>query len=201
MNKKYKLAFILTIIVLLVISSMVYANNKRISGKDLGKQVNQAYFDNIDEDGILCYVDGMEIRKKDFNVFKATSNSYGEIKADDVLLKEYIKTRLVINEAEKAGMVATEEEVEDYTNFLFDSFDEDDENYKILKEYAEEMGMTMDEYKEQVKEYNYKVLITMKLQEKLLSDRKQETHNLDVSEYLSQYKEDLYNKAEIIFNK
>lgn len=215
MKKKHMHGIVITLIMLIIISGIVYASNT-INGKDIAKQVKNLFVEQQDEDDdILCYVNGIEISQKKFDIFRETRKSYNGDKDDDTLLKEYIQFILIVNEAEEEGITVSESEVEDYTNDLFKSLEEDnDENMKILEEYVKEMNITMDQYKEQVKDYNYKILSTMKLQEKLISEYMEEDINImhsrnnnqediqtDINEFLKDYKENLYNNAEIIMNK
>ncbi|WP_353095773.1 hypothetical protein [Tissierella praeacuta] len=215
MKKKYMYGTVITLIMLTIMSSIVYASNT-INGKGIAKQVKNLFIEQLEkDDDILCYVNGIEISQKKFDIFRETRKSYNGDKDDDTLLKEYIQFILIVNEAEEEGFTVSESEVEDYTNDLFESLEEDDdENMKILKEYVKEMNITMDQYKEQVRDYNYKILSTMKLQEKLVSKYMEENINImhsrsnneediqtDINEFLKDYKENLYNNAEIIMNK
>lgn len=190
---------------------LVYASDDKFDAKRLGKHMRNIFMKEPQEkDSVLCYVNGIEISQKKFDIFRETRKSYNGDKDDDTLLKEYIQFILIVNEAEKEGFTVSESEVEDYTNDLFESLEEDDdENMKILKEYIDGMGITMDEYKEKVKEFNYKVLLTMKLHEKLkvefLENNKMTmTNGTEISNefnnYLKDYKEELYNNAEKIMN-
>ena len=65
----------------------------------------------------------------------------------------------------------------------------------------------MSEYKDIVKEYNYKLILTMKLQDKLeleflkknkkTMDNNEDIH-IELYNYLENYKEEIYNNAKII---
>ena len=190
---------------------LVYVCDDNFDAKKLGKHIRNIFMkESQEKDNVLCYVNGIEISQKKFDIFRETRKSYNRDKDDDTLLKEYIQFILIVNEAEKEGFTVSESEVEDYTNDLFESLEEDDdENMKILKEYIDGMGITMDEYKEKVKEFNYKVLLTMKLHKKLNiefleNNKKTMTNSTEISNefnnYLKDYKEELYNNAEKIMN-
>lgn len=208
MNKKYISIFL---IIMVVFSGLVYAgNNNDFDAKKLGEYIRQAFEEKPQKmNDVLCYVNGVEILKKDFEIFKESTLSYNPDTNEEELFKRYIKFVLVLNEAEKEGFTVSEQEAEEYTNVVFDSLENDEEIMRILKEYIDGMGITMDEYKEMTKEFNYKTLLTMKLQDKLRTefleqnkgarDNSTEINNT-FNNYLNNYKEELFDDAEIIMN-
>lgn len=207
MNKKN---IAIVILIMIFVSGLAYATSKNFDARELGKITKENLAKEYSEkEAILCYVNDIEISAKQFNAFKKTSLYYNKDIDEETLLENYIKFKLLVNEAEKEGFTITEQENENYTNELFKALENDEENMKIIKEYIAGMDINMKEYKEMVKEMNYRILLTMKLHEKLESEflkknektmHDSEELSLELQNYWENYKNELYNNAKIVVN-
>lgn len=205
-----KIYIAISLIIVILISGLAYANNDNLNAKKLGKHIGELFKEQSQtKNEILGYVNDIEISKNKFEIFKETSLFINENANEEELLNKYVQYLLVIDKAEKEGFTVSKKEVEEYTNKLFDALENDDENMQVIKEYIDGMGITMKEYKEIAKEDSYKTLLTMKLYDKLqsefLRDNKKTTKssaelNDDFENYLKDYKEELFNDAEIILH-
>ncbi len=184
--------------------TMTYKNNEIVSyemktngdfdAKEFGKHIKETNKEeDHDRSSVLGYVNDIEISKEKFEIFKEGNLIVNKDVSEEELLKRYIQYLLIIDKAEEAGLTASKEEVEEYTDKVFHALEKDDKNMKTIKEYIDGMGITMDEYREIVKEDSYKTILTMKLYDKLKMDS-------DFKDDFNRYKEDLYEDAEIIMN-
>lgn len=205
MNKKF---LTISLVIMILVSGFVYANDQNFDAREMGKQIKKSFMkESQNKEDILCYANDIKISEKKFNTFKETSLSYNKDIDEETLLENYIKFVLLVDEAEKEGFTVSKQENEIYTNELFKALESDTENMQILKDYTDGMGITMSEYKDIVKEYNYKLILTMKLQDKLeleflkknkkTMDNNEDIH-IELYNYLENYKEEIYNNAKII---
>lgn len=207
MKKRY---MVISLIIVIVISGLSYAKDDNLNARELGKNMKKIFIEQSQEENeVLGYVNDIEISAKKFEIFKEASLFINKDITEKELLKKYTQHLLIVNKAEEEGFTVSKQEIEEYTNELFDALENDDENMKIIREYIDGMGITMDEYKEMSKQDSYKTLLTMKLHDKLqsefLKNNKNTMNNLaetsiEFNNYLKNYKEDIYNEAEKIMN-
>lgn len=203
MKKRY---MIISLIIVIVVSGLSNAKDNNLNARELGENMKILFTEQSkNEDEILGYVNNIEISANKFEIYKETSLFINKDITEKELLKKYTQHLLIVNKAEEEGFTVSNKEIEQYTNEMFDALENDDENMKIIIEYIDGMGITMAEYKEMSKQDSYKTLLVMKLHDKLKSEFLQNNKstmnnnvetNIDFNDYLKDYKEDIYNKAE-----
>lgn len=155
----------------------------------------------------VAVVNGQPISEASFENYKAgLANANGTFSDKDVLNK-LIRQELIKQEIQRLGYKVTDEDVAAFNDERFALLNEDPAAYKIVKDYVDGLGITMDEYKEQSKEISKTALLANKfkadLQTKYQQDnpessvhaKAEQEQNFEV--YLEQYIDGLYENAKI----
>ena len=146
------------------------------SMKDWGEQVKENQ--SIPDTDAVASVNGVPISKERYENYKVgLQNAQGKF-TDEQVLDKMIR-REVFNE-ERFAMI-----------------DDDPVTYQIFKDYADGLGITLEEYKEMSMEVSRDSLLTTKYQEHLMAQYEKEKSELTFDVYYEQTLDALAEKAAI----
>jgi|GEM_PF-1303842 len=201
-----KTIMIVIVIVLILGTGSVYAWMSIKNGIEIGEaqaEINKQFETNNE---IVASVNGYEITKESFEVYKSIMSQTGDY-GDEELLDKLIEKKLMYSEAVAEGFTVTDDEIEaaieDAKSLLV--LEENIEQYNFLKQYIEGLGITEEQYWTEIVKPIYRETFTInKLTERLRANYDKENSSIDsqstdggFSDYLSKYKEDLVDKANI----
>lgn len=100
----------------------------------------------IKDDKTLVKVGDIEIKKSDIEYQKESSKASGVIKSDKDIINEILGNKLMLREAEKAGISIDDNTVKKYMDDLRNNLPRDEAGYEEYKQFIANSGWTEDEY-------------------------------------------------------
>lgn len=165
------------------------------SMKEWGEQVKENQ--SIPDSDAVALVDGVPITKERFENYKAgLQNAQGEF-TDEQALEKMIRREVLYQEIERLGITVTDEEVRAFNEERFALIDDDPVTYQIFKDYADGLGITLEEYKEMSLEVSRDSLLTTRYREHLTEQHKQLKSELPFESYYEQTLDTLVENATI----
>ena len=121
-------------------------------------------------ESIAFTINGESVTQKEFDTYSTLMKAADPELTDEEIKNKYIRQQVIIQEAEREGISASEEEINALNESRFSWLEKDEQAYRIIKEYVDGAGMTMDEYIEQSKIISEQAIITTKLKERIESE-------------------------------
>lgn len=199
MSKK-KLRMIGLICVISVVVVAVVYSSKNINFFRWGEEnaINAA----VPTD-VVARVNGVDILRSKFISYKVgLTNASGNF-SDEEILNKLIKQEIIMQEIERLGYTVTEEEVTKFNDERFALLKEYPEAYQMVKDYADGMGITMEEYKEMSREISRIALLSNKYKEDIMNEYEKNNtmENTDSAQQKAQKAEKYFNdKIEMLMN-
>ena len=198
-NKKMMFCVISILVLALTVSAIVYATSDN-KGALLGQIFKQYKVDQRGSGGKVYESEDITITEDEIQYYKAMYSLDGVSKSDEEIKKKLIKDRLLLKEAEKAGVTLTDEEVKYNMEQTREGLHKSDETLFIS--FLENAGMTEEEYWEKAFPVYKKAYIIGKYKKFYLKEKfrennaslKDEDFNTEFAEYYSQYCEELYQE-------
>lgn len=159
------------IIVVIIFTVAVSANDSNPAGEAAGnavKAIDDSYSDSV----IVMSVNGTDITEKEFETFKATTNNSQASYTDEQLLNMLAEQQVLFDEAKRRGLTATNAEIDYAIDVAKAALQEpyQSEVRSFLNSYIEQLGITEDQYWENVRPEYEKSLSIGKLQDQLRMD-------------------------------
>lgn len=207
MGMKKRIAFFSMIgllVLLLSFGTVILAGNfKDQKATDFGKEIKKEMEKEKTEKGkLLAKVGETEIYQSDIDRMRISYNATGKTLSDEELLNKMVNANIIINDAKKNKIVVSDEEVDEYIEYIKEGMEADPVGKETFNSYLESLEMTIDEYNELCKESYRGVLMTNKLKELVIGTNDNKSAN-DIKENKDKwikYTEDLYNKAvEVVY--
>lgn len=154
MKKKVLMLLIIGIAVVLVVGAVVI--NAISVAEQLGNKQSALTTDST----VLAVVGGYQITRFDFEKYRIIHQFMIEIAktgydeeyviaelSDEEIIAKLIENKLLFIEAEKNGLIVSDEKIHDYINELIKVIDStDSKDVSVLKDYIRGQDMTIDEY-------------------------------------------------------
>ena len=187
---KQFLVFLLLAVVLLCCGC-----RQESSMKDWGEQVKENQ--SIPDTDAVASVNGVPISKERYENYKVgLQNAQGKF-TDEQVLDKMIRREVLYQEIERLGITVEEDEVRAFNEERFALIDDDPVTYQIFKDYADGLGITLEEYKEMSMEVSRDSLLTTKYQEHLMAQYEKEKSEFLFDAYYEQNLDRLVEKAAI----
>ncbi len=198
-NKKMMICVISILVLALTVSAIVFATSDN-KGALLGQIFKQYKVDQKDSGGKVYESEDIIITEDQLQYYKAMYSLDGVSKSDEEIKKKLITDMLLLEEAEKAGITLTDEEVKYNMEQTREGLHKSDETLFIS--FLENAGMTEEEYWEKAFPVYKKAYIIGKYKKFYLEEKfrennaslKDEDFNTEFAEYYSQYCEELYQE-------
>ncbi len=157
--------------------------------------------DKADTGNAAFSINGEAVPREDFDTYLTLMKQADPELEDSEIKDRYIRLCVTVQEAERRGLSASEDEIDELNAGRFALLEEDGEAYRIIKDYADSRGLTMDEYIEMSRTVSEQALITDKLkeavEEEFLSSREAEDAEMTAEEYYDRYIDGLVSQADI----
>ena len=200
--KKKMLIISCCIIAVLTISVVAVAQAIR-NNEDLLEAAKKTKDQN--NNPVVAIVNGEKIHSNTINFLveaeKASQSNmgvdyYAEEISEEKILNEQIRKIVIQQEAEKKGLVASYDEAYDISLKNYNLLkDKNDENYKFLVDYMEEMGFSEKEYLKKAAESYQKTMTSANLYTDFIKDKEGTVEEL--RELYNAYIDSLIEKADI----
>ncbi len=119
---------------------------------------------------VVAKVNGVDILKSKFDSYKVgLANASGNF-SDEEILNKLIKQEIIMQEIDRLGYTVTEEEVTKFNDERFAFLNQDPNAFRIIKDYVDSMGITMEEYKEMSREISRIALLSNKYREDIINE-------------------------------
>lgn len=168
MSKKNKIAIISSICVIVLSIASAYAV-KQIDLFGWGKAQKEILTSDASKQIVATVNDG-KISLAKFKSYKEGLNNVSSQFTDEDILNKLIRQEVILQDAASRGITVSDKEVKAFNEERFAILDEDPEAYNIVKEYADGLGISMEEYKELSEEISKQALIANKYKEELRNE-------------------------------
>lgn len=204
MNKKFLYSLVIVLVLAVMTCGIVYATSVA-KGKEIGQQV--AEINSKGSEDLIATVNGEEISQKSFDKYKVVLNQNNEY-SDKEILNKMIEKRVLEDKAISEGFIVSVEEVNAAVTQVKTALQQDEEQYKFLKEYLSGLGISEEQYWSEIVPEEYKQVLTVNKMYKSLRDEFIKNNNLTNPDeikskfdiYWDEYKNDLISKADVQAN-
>lgn len=206
-NKALICALAIVILLAALACVIVYAASFGALGMAVGSRVADAVADNEKEGtgGIaVATINGDDVTKNEFDMYKAFTN-YNHDYSDKELLDKMIEIKVLYDEATAEGFFVTDDEINAQIEKVKILIAQDPEQSDFFKNFIDGLGMTEEEYWQEIVFPGYIEVFTINKLSDSLKEKFAEENNITdpaqltdrFKDYFAEYKEILISKADI----
>lgn len=156
---------------------------------------------NADAQDIVATVDSEPIKRSSLDAYYAaleqTNNGFTKKDALDKMIQQQVMVQTAID----AGYTVSEEEITAQIEYDFAALDTAPDAKALMEEYADALGMSMEEYKQYVRPNYRDSILYNKWQAGVLEQFKARatlgTESVDFNDFLEEYKAQLFSEARV----
>ncbi len=197
MQKKSRFIIGFLVLVVFVLVAATFAKGD-INFFEWGK--SQTEIDKA-ENSIIATVNGVPIYQSSLDTYKVGLKFTGQRLTDQEVLDALIRQVAAVQGIEKLGYSVSDAAVNAFNDERFAAIEDNPEMYKVLKDYLDGRGISLEEYKAMSKETSYKSLLFIQynkeLKREFLDNSSLATTPTDFKHYFDEKLNRFYEAAEV----
>lgn len=197
MQKKSRFIIGFLVLVVFVLVAATFAKGD-INFFEWGK--SQTEIDKA-ENSIIATVNGVPIYQSSLDTYKVGLKFTGQRLTDQEVLDALIRQVAAVQGIEKLGYSVSDAAVNAFNDERFAAIEDNPEMYKVLKDYLDGRGISLEEYKAMSKETSYKSLLFIQynkeLKREFLDNSSLATTPTDFKRYFDEKLNRFYEAAEV----